>query len=49
MHKAVWRGRDRLRPGDKIIAVSRDLEEQGLVCGTEVESPVWRAPGLSVT
>lgn len=28
---------DWLEPGDKIIAVSRDLEDQGLVCGTEVE------------
>lgn len=28
---------DRLQAGHKIIAVSRDLEEQGLVCGTEVE------------
>lgn len=28
---------DRLRPGHRIIAVSRDLEKQGLVCGTEVE------------
>ena len=28
---------DRLRPGDRIIAVSRDLEQRGLVCGTEVE------------
>lgn len=28
---------DRLQPGDKIIAVSRDLKDQGLICGTEVE------------
>ena len=28
---------DRLRPGSRIIAVSRDLEDEGLVCGTEVE------------
>jgi 3D (Asp-Asp-Asp) domain-containing protein len=27
----------RLRPGDRVLAVSRDLIEQGLVCGTEVE------------
>jgi 3D (Asp-Asp-Asp) domain-containing protein len=26
-----------LRPGSRIIAVSRDLKEQGLACGTEVE------------
>lgn len=26
-----------LRPGRRIIAVSRDLKKQGLVCGTEVE------------
>ena len=28
---------NRLRPGARIIAVSRDLKAQGLVCGTEVE------------
>lgn len=28
---------DRLRPGSRIIAVSRDLKAQGLICGTEVE------------
>jgi 3D (Asp-Asp-Asp) domain-containing protein len=28
---------DNLRPGKRIIAVSRDLRDQGLVCGTEVE------------
>lgn len=28
---------DRLQAGHKIIAVSRDLEKQGLICGTEVE------------
>ena len=26
-----------LRPGSRIIAVSRDLKKQGLVCGTQVE------------
>jgi 3D (Asp-Asp-Asp) domain-containing protein len=26
-----------LRPGSRIIAVSRDLKKQGLACGTEVE------------
>lgn len=26
-----------LRPGHRVIAVSRDLRDQGLVCGTEVE------------
>ncbi|MDY6946426.1 MAG: hypothetical protein SXG53_11955 [Pseudomonadota bacterium] len=26
-----------LRPGKRVIAVSRDLKKQGLVCGTEVE------------
>jgi 3D (Asp-Asp-Asp) domain-containing protein len=29
--------RDRLRPSSRIIAVSRDLRDRGLVCGTEVE------------
>lgn len=28
---------DKLEPGSRIIAVSRDLTRQGLVCGTEVE------------
>lgn len=28
---------DKLRPGSRVIAVSRDLKDQGLVCGTEVE------------
>lgn len=28
---------DRLRPGSRIVAVSRDLRERGLVCGTEVQ------------
>jgi 3D (Asp-Asp-Asp) domain-containing protein len=27
---------DRLRPGDRVIAVSRDLAKQGLGCGTEL-------------
>jgi 3D (Asp-Asp-Asp) domain-containing protein len=27
---------DRLRPGNRIVAVSRDLKNRGLVCGTEV-------------
>jgi 3D (Asp-Asp-Asp) domain-containing protein len=26
-----------LRPGSRVIAVSRDLKDQGLVCGTKVE------------
>jgi 3D (Asp-Asp-Asp) domain-containing protein len=28
---------DRLKPGDRVIAVSRDLKQLGLSCGTEVE------------
>jgi 3D (Asp-Asp-Asp) domain-containing protein len=28
---------DRLRPGSRVVAVSRDLQNLGLVCGTEVE------------
>ena len=27
---------DKLKPGSRVIAVSRDLTEKGLVCGTEV-------------
>lgn len=37
---------DRLRPGDKIIAVSRDLEDQGLVCGTEVDISGMEGPWI---